>query len=269
MHHILDHLPDLDLPRQTVHRMRKGQGRLAVLTAALRAAGYELRPTPEVLARAADKIGQRETSRRAGIARATIAALAAGQGTIRSYAALATALKISPKIVKRKSYAACLSSRDQTWQTPTDLLAAILQAAGREKFDLDPCSPRDDGPVPAALRWTERHDGLSHPWCGMIFVNPPYSRALPKWVAKCAQEAAGGAVVVGLVPSRTDTRWWHDHVAGRADVVMIKGRLKFGNGKMFAPFPSAIVVWGDPRLAEKIAAARPGCWLIPAQKTAA
>ena len=266
MNHFLSQLPDLDLPRQTVHRMRKGQGRLTVLTAALHAAGYELRPEPVSLAR---KAGQREIARRADLARATIVALANGQGTIQSYATLADALRVTPKIVKRKSYAACLSSRDQTWQTPRALLDTILAAAGRTEFDLDPCSPRADGPVPAIERWTEADDGLARPWSGLVFVNPPYSRALPRWVAKCAQEAAGGAVVVGLVPSRTDTRWWHDHVAGRADVVMIKGRLKFGNGKMSAPFPSALSIWNDPALAQKIAAALPGAWLIPAQRPAA
>ena len=54
-------------------------------------------------------------------------------------------------------------------------------------------------------------------------------------------------------------------MASRADVVMIKGWLKFGNGKVGAPFPSALVVWGDPGLAERIAAALPGVWLILAR----
>ncbi len=101
-----------------------------------------------------------------------------------------------------------------------------------------------------------------------MFVNPPYSRVLPTWVAKCSEEADQGAAVVGLVPSRTDTRWWHSHLAGQADVIMLKGRLKFGGGQHSAPFPSAIVVWGDPRLAERIAAAIAGSWLIHSQKTA-
>ncbi len=270
MYHFLSQLPDLNLPRQTVHRIRKGQGRLSVLTTALHAVGCELRPTPEVLAaRAADKIGQREIARRGGIARATVSALASGQGTIRSFAALAAALKVSPKIVKRKSYAACLSSRDQTWRTPRALLDAILQAAGRSEFDLDPCSPRADGPTPAGVHWTEADDGLSRSWEGLVFVNPPYSRALPHWVAKCAQEANGGTVVIGLVPSRTDTRWWHSHVVGRAAIIMIQGRLRFGGGKHAAPFPSALIVWNDSALAQKIAAALPGAWLIPAQRPAA
>ncbi len=266
MNHFLGHLPLLNVPSRTLSRMRRGQGRLAVLTEALHKAGYELRPDPVTLAR---KAGQRETARCAGIARATVAALANGKGTMQSYTRVAEALKVSPRIVKRKGYAACLSSRDQTWQTPPALLNAILQAAGRDEFDLDPCSPRNDGPVSALAHWTEADDGLSRPWRGMIFVNPPYSRGLPKWVAKCAAEAAGGAAVIGLVPSRTDTRWWHSHVAGQAAVIMLKGRLKFGDGQGSAPFPSAIVVWGDSILAERIASALLGSWLIPAQKTAA
>lgn len=99
-------------------------------------------------------------------------------------------------------------------------------------------------------------------------MNPPYSRALPSWVAKCSQEAAAGAVVIGLVPSRADTRWWHSHVAGQASILMLKGRLRFGNGKGSAPFPSALVVWGSQELASRIATALPGAWHIPI-KTAA
>ncbi|MHB1608447.1 MAG: DNA N-6-adenine-methyltransferase [Acidiferrobacter thiooxydans] len=265
MHHFLSQLPPLNLPRQTVNRIQKGQGRLSVLTAALREAGYELRPEPEILAA---RYGQREAARKASLSRNTIAALMKGEGTVASYLALAEALKVVPCIVKRKAFAACLSSRDQTWQTPSDLLASILIAAGREAFDLDPCSPASDGPVPALTRWTETDDGLSRTWQGLVFVNPPYSRALPAWVAKCKEEASAGAVVIGLVPSRTDTRWWHDHVADQASIIMLKGRLKFGNGKGSAPFPSALIVWGGQELAARIAATIPGAWHIPT-KTAA
>ncbi|HUW98911.1 MAG TPA: DNA N-6-adenine-methyltransferase [Acidiferrobacter sp.] len=266
MNHFLSHLPPLNLPRQTVTRLQKGQGRLSVLVAALREAGYELHPAPEALAQ---KYGQREAARKATLSRNTITALTKGEGTVASYLQLATALKVEPRITKRKGYGACLSSRDQTWATPSDLLVSILSAAGREVFDLDPCSPSPDGPVPALTRWTEADDGLTRTWQGIVFVNPPYSRSLPKWVAKCKEEGDRGATVIGLVPSRTDTRWWHNSVVGQASLIMLKGRLRFGNGKGSAPFPSAIVVWGDSRLAVQIAGAIPGAWLIPSQKTAA
>lgn len=158
MYHIMSQLPPLNLPRQTVARLRKGQGRLSILIGALSEAGFELRPTPETLA---VRYGQREAARKAGISRNTVTALGQGQGTLQSYLTLAAALKVEPRITKRKNFAACLSSRDQTWQTPADLLASILTAANREAFDLDPCSPRADGPVPALERWTEADDGLT------------------------------------------------------------------------------------------------------------
>ena len=266
MTHNLGQLPPLDLPAKTVTRLQKGVGRIAILVAALTRAGYELRPAPETLA---NRASRRTLAVRAGLARDTVMALACGQGTVASYLQLAKALKVTPRIAERKSYAACLSSRNQTWQTPPSLLAAILAAGGRAEFDPDPCSSASDGPVPALTRWTEADDGLSRPWCGTIFVNPPYSRALPKWVAKCAAEADVGAVVIGLVPSRTDTQWWHDHVAYRASIIMLKGRLRFSGGAHAAPFPSAIVVWGDSGLAERIAGVIPGAWLIPARRVAA
>ena len=101
-------LPPLDLPTRTVTRLQKGQGRLSVLIFALREAGYELRPAPEALAK---KYGQRDAARKASLSRNTVAALARGEGTLQSYLALATALKVTPRIVKRKAFAACLSSR--------------------------------------------------------------------------------------------------------------------------------------------------------------
>jgi hypothetical protein len=51
----------------------------------------------------------------------------------------------------------------------------------------------------------------------------------------------GGAIIVALVPARTDTRWWHEHVA-QHEVEFLPGRLRFGGAKHSAPFPSAIVI---------------------------
>lgn len=203
MSHFLDHLPDLDLPPRTLYRLQRGQGRLVVLMGALHKAGYELRPSPMDLTR---KGGRRLLAKLSGLSRATIAALANGQGTVKSYSVLAATFRVTPKVVKRPAYAACLSSKNEAWETPRWLLGAILQAAGRSAFDLDPCSPSRDGPVPAMHHLTEAEDGLAVGWCGIIFVNPPYSTALPRWVAKCLREAANGAVVIALVPARTDTR---------------------------------------------------------------
>jgi hypothetical protein len=71
-------------------------------------------------------------------------------------------------------------------------------------------------------------------------MNPPYGREIGRWTAKALRS---GALVVGLLPARTDTRWFHDHIYGKAKIRFIKGRLKFGEAKDSAPFPSMIVIW--------------------------
>jgi len=157
------------------------------------------------------------------------------------------------------------SSKFNGWQTPADLGAALSEAVGG--FDLDPCSATSDpalARVKALRLLTIDDDGLEAQWAGIVYCNPPYGRVLSRWVGKCASEAASGrAIVVGLLPARTDTRWWHDHVARSADILMLRGRLSFGDGKQAAPFPSAVVVWGaDPDLTRRIAAALPGAWHV-------
>ena len=75
-------------------------------------------------------------------------------------------------------------------------------------------------------------------------MNPPYGRQISLWVKKALDSARGGATVVCLLPSRTDTQWWHSYViAHAAEVRFIKGRLKFGGSKNSAPFPSVVVVF--------------------------
>ncbi len=108
------------------------------------------------------------------------------------------------------------------------------------RFTLDPCSTKEN--AKCKKHYTELDDGLSKSWNGeRVFMNPPYGRVIGEWVKK-ASEATGG-VVVCLLPARTDTRWFHDYIYGRAEIRFIKGRLKFGDGKNSAPFPSMIVVF--------------------------
>ena len=144
------------------------------------------------------------------------------------------------------------SSGHHGWQTPKWLLANLYKVFGT--FDLDPCSPtqnRRTAPVRAKVYYTMEDDGLSLPWHGKVFVNPPYGRTLRLWTTKARMEASNGNVktVVALVPARTDTRWWHTDVAGPAEVFFLQGRLCFDNSGQSAPFPSALVVWG-PKPAE-------------------
>ena len=76
-----------------------------------------------------------------------------------------------------------------------------------------------------------------------VFCNPPYSN-IAEWVKKCYEESKkDGTLVVMLIPARTDTKYFHDYILHRAEVRFIKGRLKFGDSKNSAPFPSMIVIF--------------------------
>jgi phage N-6-adenine-methyltransferase len=199
-------------------------------------------------------MGRRIVAELAGISPTTVAAIerdatAHLASVVRIGEALGAHLRLVP-LGTPGSYwtAAAASSAHQAWTTPRDVLERLYRVVGGS-FDLDPCSPVRSGPrapVRARLRYTEEDDGLHRPWIGAVFVNPPYGRALPLWTAKARQEAEAGraSLVIGLVPARTDTRWWHADIAGLADVFLLKGRLAFGDGAVSAPFPSAVVIWG-------------------------
>ena len=131
-----------------------------------------------------------------------------------------------------------MSSNTPEWATPQ----SFFDALNREfSFTLDPCSTHEN--AKCEKHYTKEDDGLSKNWGGkVVFCNPPYGRELPKWVKKCYEESRHADVVM-LIPARTDTRWFHDYIYGKAEIRFIKGRLKFGNAKQSAPFPSMVVIY--------------------------
>lgn len=78
---------------------------------------------------------------------------------------------------------------------------------------------------------------------GSNYVNPPYGNEIPKWIKKGYEESQKGKTVVFLIPSRTDTKWWHDYCMKADEIRFIKGRLKFDEHENSAPFPSALVIF--------------------------
>lgn len=121
------------------------------------------------------------------------------------------------------------SSLTDEWNTPESV---YKQLDDEFHFDFDPCP--NNPPF----------DGLSIEWGGVNFVNPPYSQ-LAKWLQKGYEEWQKGKTVVFLIPSRTDTKVWHEYCMKADEIRFIKGRLKFGNSKNSAPFPSAIVIFKE------------------------
>lgn len=134
------------------------------------------------------------------------------------------------------------SSQNDEWKTPTDLLQNHIYKFA--PIDLDPCC--SDKHVKARRHYTETENGLKQPWEGVCFMNPPYGRQISAWCEKAADEADRGAVVIGLLPARVDTRWFHEQVFARAKaVVFVKGRLRFEGAPASAPFPSCLVLWAN------------------------
>lgn len=91
--------------------------------------------------------------------------------------------------------------------------------------------------------FTKEQDGLLEPWYGRVWCNPPYGKGVKKWVRKAYEYGINGGFTVMLLPARTDTTWFHDYIYNKADIRFIKGRLKFGDSKNAAPFPSMIVIF--------------------------
>ncbi len=136
------------------------------------------------------------------------------------------------------------SSKEQTWETPQDFFDKLNNEFN---FTLDPCCT--EATAKCKKFFTEKENGLKQDWSNDVaFMNPPYGREIKKWVKKAHDEALKGATVVCLIPSRTDTQYWHDWIfpaqkAGYCEIRFLKGRLKFGNAKNSAPFPSAVIVY--------------------------
>lgn len=139
---------------------------------------------------------------------------------------------------------ALFSSKSDEWATPQE----IFDELNREfDFNLDPCATEQNHKTP--IYYTAEVDGLVKNWGGCrVFVNPPYSN-IGEWVKKSFYEAQKDkTLVVLLIPSRTDTKYFHDYILHRSEIRFIKGRLKFGESKNSAPFPSMIVIFRGAKI---------------------
>ena len=132
------------------------------------------------------------------------------------------------------------SSKEEKWATPQDFFDKLNDEF---HFTLDAAASPDN--AKCTNYFTEEQDGLAQSWEGhTVWCNPPYCRKTELWVKKAYEEhQRTGCTVVMLLPSRTDVRWFHDYILGKAEIRFIKGRLKFGGNKNSAPFPSIVVIY--------------------------
>jgi phage N-6-adenine-methyltransferase len=156
------------------------------------------------------------------------------------------------------------SSNTTVWETPQKLYTTLNNEF---YFDLDPAASKEN--AKCKTFFTEEQDGLIQPWYDpdklilSVFVNCPYGKQTTgKWVEKMYAEAVKGAIVVALLPARTDTKWFHKYIlpfsgnedsAVTTEIRFYKGRVQFeidgkpvrdkkGRG-MRAPFPSMVVIF--------------------------
>ncbi len=142
------------------------------------------------------------------------------------------------------------SSMTDSWTTPQGI---YLELDSEFHFNFDPCpldlNPNESGNQLGLLDDTDandetppKSDGLEIEWGTSTFCNPPYSQ-LAEWLKKAFTEWKKGKTVVMLVPSRTDTKAWHDYAMKATEIRFVRGRLKFGDATNSAPFPSAVVIF--------------------------
>jgi phage N-6-adenine-methyltransferase len=129
------------------------------------------------------------------------------------------------------------SSQSNEWKTPTDLFKKLNDEF---LFTVDVCATKEN--KLCENYFTKEIDGLKQNWEGVCWCNPPYNREIGKWLKK-AHESRNNAATICLIPSRTDTKYWHEFVMDSDEIRFIKGRLKFNESKNSAPFPSCIVIF--------------------------
>lgn len=130
------------------------------------------------------------------------------------------------------------SSNDNTWETPIQFFNRLNLEF---HFDLDVCCFPET--AKCVKYFTPLDNGLKQDWTDHIcWMNPPYDQCAI-WIEKAYNEAIKGAIVVALIPGRVDTKYFHEFCMKASEIRFVKGRLKFGNSKNSAPFPSIVVVF--------------------------
>lgn len=116
------------------------------------------------------------------------------------------------------------SSQTDVWATPQWLFDELDKEFG---FTIDVCALPEN--AKCRRYYTPDDDGLQQDWSGeTVWLNPPYGRDIKRWMKKASDAAKRGATVVCLIPSRTDTKWWHSYCMD-GEIRLFKGRLKFGD----------------------------------------
>ncbi len=140
---------------------------------------------------------------------------------------------------KSKLTSGLFTSRTEEWETPNYVFSMLNKEFD---FQIDVCATSEN--AKCNVFFDKSVDGLKREWSPFrCWMNPPYGKNISKWMKKAFEESQRGSLVVCLIPSRTDTKWWHDWVMKASEIRFIAGRISFGDTKQSAPFPSCIVIY--------------------------
>ena len=143
------------------------------------------------------------------------------------------------KIGMNESDRAIMSAATDEWETPRELYDML---DSEFHFTVDVAS--SDENAKCLKHYTKTDNGLVQNWAGeTVWCNPPYGRQIGDWCKKCFEFSEDGGTAVMLLPARTDTKWFHEYVYGKAEIHFIRGRIKFGGSRWNAPFPSMVVIF--------------------------
>lgn len=148
--------------------------------------------------------------------------------------------------MNKESMETLFSSSRSDWETPPELFSKL---DSEFKFTLDVCASDTNAKCKEYL--TADVGGLMQDWGGQVcWMNPPYGKDISIWLKKAYDESRKpDTTVVCLIPSRTDTKYWHNFVMQAVEIRFIKGRVRFVGAVSSAPFPSAIVVFKNVKRA--------------------
>lgn len=137
-------------------------------------------------------------------------------------------------------------STRQDWTTPDEMYQELHSEFG---FTLDAAADASNTKCP--FFFSKEDDALSQDWGQhTVWLNPPYGdgkgNKLKDWVTKAHHASLSGATVVMLIPSRTNTIWFHDVCLAKGEVRFIKGRPKFGDATHGLPQPLCLAIFRPP-----------------------
>lgn len=140
-----------------------------------------------------------------------------------------------------KGHKVLTSSNSDEWSTDQNFYDVVNKEF---KFKMDMAATKENSKCILYSSDSLDVDWILNDW--WLWCNPPYSK-VKEFTKKAYDESVKGAATVMLIPARTDTKYWHENVSKACEIRFIKGRLKFGNSKHSAPFPSALVIFDRER----------------------